>query len=154
MSTPDFFRTYPEPPGETSASNAIARMIDGLGFRLYWALRGLEEKDCLFRPSDDAYSIHEILYHILGLLNWVYKQVFGSELVRPEQSLEQGELSLRTLETLRDFFISVDDRELEQYQLDDRPFWSFINMPLSDALHHVGQVSILRRVAGNPIPKE
>jgi hypothetical protein len=48
----------------------------------------------------------------------------------------------------------MTDKDLPNYKLEDRPFWSFINMPLSDALHHVGQVSMLRRAAGNPIAKD
>ena len=40
MNTPDFFKSYPEPPEEISASNAIARMLDGLGYRLYLMREG------------------------------------------------------------------------------------------------------------------
>jgi hypothetical protein len=45
---PTFFETFPQEPGELSTSNAIARLIDGLGYRLYWALYGLREKECQF----------------------------------------------------------------------------------------------------------
>ncbi len=151
MSTPDFFKSYPEPPQEISASNAIARMLDGLGYRLYWALRGLGEEDCDYRLCEGAKSIHEIIEHILDLVNWMYMHIYGQQMKRPENIIEQGREVLRALEQLRKFLIEMEDKDLPNYKLEDLPFWNFINMPISDALHHVGQLAILRRATGNPI---
>ena len=147
---PDYFADYPEEPTEMSVSNAIARLIDGLGFRLYWTLNGLREDDCAYRPAETANSIHDILWHILGLVNWVYMHVFGHQMTRPANIIEQGHETLRALEELRHHFIEISDEQLAEYCLEDRSFWSFINMPLSDALHHEGEVRILRHAAGNP----
>ena len=151
MNTPDFFKSYPEAPQEISASNAIARMLDGLGYRLYWALHGLRPEDCDYKLCEGAKSIHEIIGHILGLVNWIYKHIYGHQPERPKNIIEQGHETLRMLEELRRFFIEMQDKDLPNYKLEHRPFWSFINMPISDALHHVGQVAILRRAAGNPV---
>lgn len=151
MSVPDFFKSYPEHPKEISASNAIARMLDGLGFRLYWALHGLRSEDCDYKLCEGAYSIHEIIWHILGLVNWMYMHIYGHEMKRPKNIIEQGHQTLRAIEQLRKSFIEMQDKDLGNYKLEHRPFWSFINMPISDALHHVGQVAILRRAAGNPV---
>ena len=153
MEIPDYFESYPEEPKELSVSNAIARMIDGLGHRLYWGLKDLTEEDCEYRVCDDAKSIYEIIWHIFGLVNWVYMHVYGHEMNRPKNIIEQGIETLKALEKLRHHFIQIDDNELERYRLEEKSFWSFINMPLSDALNHVGQVRILRRAAGNPVEK-
>ena len=152
-SIPTYFKTYPQEPDEISASNAIARLIDGLSYRLYWALYGLNEKDCEYRVSEGALSIREILWHILGLVNWVYVHVYGHQMTRKPRIIDQGIDTLLALEELRHTFLEMSDDELTSYKLEDRSFWSYINMPLSDALHHVGQVSILRRAAGNPVVK-
>ena len=147
---PDYFADYPDAPEELEVSNAIARLIDGLGYRLYWTLKGLREEDCAYRPSESANSIHDILWHILGLVNWVYMHVYGHQMTRPQNIIEQGHETLRALEKLRHHFIEISDEQLGKYRLEDRSFWSFINMPLSDALHHEGEVRILRHAAGNP----
>ena len=76
--------------------------------------------------------------------------IYGHQMKRPEQIIDQGIETLVALEKLRKEFIQMSDEELPKYKLEDRSFWSYINMPLSDALNHVGQVSILRRAAGNP----
>jgi hypothetical protein len=151
---PTFFRTSPPAPDEPSASNAIARMIDGLGYRLYWALYGLKEEDCQYVLSDGANSIKDILWHILGLVNWVYMHVYGQQLTRKPSIIDQGIDTLLALEKLRQTFLEMSDAELVNYKLGDMPFWNYISMPLADALHHVGQVSMLRRAAGNPVAKD
>jgi hypothetical protein len=125
-------------------------MIDGLGFRLHWALYGLREEDCEYRITPEANSIYEIIWHMLGLVNWIYMNVYGEEMQRPENILEQGVETLRALEKMRDTFLQMSDEEIQACKLGERSFWSYINMPLADALHHVGQISILRRGAGNP----
>jgi uncharacterized damage-inducible protein DinB len=150
---PDYFKEFPPEPDEMSVSNAIARLIDGLGFRLYRTLDGLREEDCSFRPAPTANSIHDILWHILGLVNWVYMHVYGEQMHRPKNIIDQGHETLRALEKLRKHLIEIDDAQLSNYKLEDRSFWAFINMPLSDALHHEGEVRILRHAAGNP-PKQ
>jgi len=151
---PTFFKTFPQEPGELSTSNAIARLIDGLGYRLYWALYGLREEECQYTLCDGAHSIKDILWHILGLVNWVYMHVYGHQMTRKPSIIDQGIDTLLALEKLRQTFLEMSDAELVNYKLEDMSFWSYINMPLSDALHHVGQVSILRRAAGNPVVKE
>ncbi len=147
---PDFFSDYPAEPETLEVSNAVARLIDGLGYRLYWTLNGLREEDCAYRPAPSANSIHDILWHSLGLVNWVYMHVFDHEMNRPQNIIEQGHETLRALEELRHHFIEISDAQLTDYRLEDHSFWSFINMPLSDALHHEGEVRILRHAVGNP----
>jgi hypothetical protein len=153
MQLPDYFRRYPPEPDELSVSNSIARLIDGLGYRLYWALEGLTDQDCQYRVSPDGNSIHDILWHIFGLLNWIHLHVYGHQLSRPANILDQGCEALSVLAKMRQHFIQIDDRELQSYKLEEMSFWSYINMPLSDALSHVGQVRIMRRGAGNPVAR-
>ena len=100
----DFFVHYPPPPTELTVGCAIARMIDGLGYRLYWALYGLEEQDCSYRICEDCNSIHDILWHVLGLVNWVHVHVYDEPMHRPENILEQGDETLAALEKLRATF--------------------------------------------------
>jgi hypothetical protein len=151
---PTFFKTFHPDPDELAVSNAIARLIDGLGFRLYWALDGLTEEECQYTLCDGAPSIRDILWHVLGLVNWVYMHVYGQQMTRKPSIIDQGIDTLLALEKLYQTFLEMSDEDLVHYKLEDRSFWSYINMPLADALHHVGQVSILRRGAGNPVAQE
>ena len=151
---PAFFKTFHPDPKELSVSSAIARLIDGLGYRLYWALYGLKEEECQYTLCDGAPSIKDILWHILGLVNWVYVHVYGHQMTRKRSIIDQGIDTLLALERLYQTFLEMSDSDLVDLKLEDRSFWSYINMPLADALHHVGQVSVLKRAAGNPVARE
>ncbi|MFP4581652.1 MAG: hypothetical protein ACLFQ6_13075 [Candidatus Sumerlaeia bacterium] len=147
---PDYFRNYPDEPEELKVSNAIARQIDGFGFRYYWALYDLREEDCAYRISDDGKSIADLIQHIWGLINWVHVHVYGETMSHPENILERGAKTLCGAEKLRKSFAQMADSDLQKLKLEGNSFWAYINMPLSDAIHHSGQVSIMRRGAGNP----
>jgi len=144
------FEDFPEGPKGVSASNTVARLIDGLGSRLYMSLDGLTEEQCSLRPCEGGKTIGEALHHILGLVNWVRMHVYGQQMTRPESYLDQGWATLAELEKLRKHFVEITDEQLGQYELEGRPWWSFVSMPLSDALHHEGEVRLLRMQIGNP----
>ena len=146
----DYFKEYPPVPEEVSASNVIARMIDGLGYRLYVSLDGLTEEQCALRPCEGGKTIGDALHHILGLVNWVRMHIFDQQMTRPKSYLEQGWATLAELERLRKHFIEISDEQLQEYRLEGNPWWMFVNMPLSDALHHEGEVRLLRMQIGNP----
>ena len=57
----------PAYPSDPSSGNVIARMVQGLGYRYYWATQDLRAEDLSYRPSADASSSLETLQHIYGL---------------------------------------------------------------------------------------
>ena len=52
---------YPE---SYSEAEMVGRMIDGLGFRYYWATEGLTDKDLNFRLPNDSRSSIETVVHL------------------------------------------------------------------------------------------
>lgn len=128
-------------------------MLDGLGFRFHWATHGLSEHDYQFKPSPDCMSIHELIHHVWGLVNWVSIYVLDSSNTLPNGSEEFRDAALKIIHELRDAMNAMSDEELSSYKIEGRPFWNMINGPISDALTHVGQINSFRRLAGNPTPK-
>src|SRR5690242_15943773 len=57
---------YEIPPAAESftAGTVASRMVDGLGFRYYWATEGLRPEDLSFKPSKDARTSEETIAHI------------------------------------------------------------------------------------------
>jgi hypothetical protein len=131
----------------------IARLLDGLGFRLHWATEGFSAEHYAFSPGQGCQSIGELAHHIWGLTHRVYMSVFGREEQRPEGSPAQRAHTLEMLHKLRERFCSLQDEDLEALTVNGYPFWHMINGPLADALTHVGQINAFRRLAGNPTPK-
>ena len=159
----DTYYNIPEVPKEFTAATVASRMVDGLGFRYYWASYGLTEKDLAFKPSSDARTSLETLKHIYDLttviLNSVIKEPNTGKKV-PEMTF--AELRSATLMNIeKSSAILKKSKDISEYKLvfkrgentTEFPFWNQINGPISDALWHVGQVVTFRRSSGNPLPK-
>ena len=160
----DYFYTIPDAPASYSPAHVLARMVDGLGFRYYWASYGLQTTDLSFKPNDEARSTLETLQHIDGLTHVVRNTILG-EPTKPEKAANLTFEALRnkTLGQLKEASLYLRSHELnpEKQQMifnnpngtQEFPLWNLINGPLSDALWHVGQVVSFRRSSGNPLPK-
>lgn len=152
----------PYPPSYTAASVA-ARMVDGLGFRYYWATDGLREEDLLFQPNKDGRTSLQTLQHIYGLTNVIVNAVNKVPNVRganktPASFKELRKSTLENIKVASDRLKSASDEELAEFkmtfkngdQVTTYPFWNEINGPIADAIWHVGQVVSFRRGSGNP----
>jgi len=157
------YREIPAYPDSFSAENVVARMIDGLGFRFYWATEGLRAEDLAFRPNPEARTSEETIDHILGLssiiLNALKKQpnVRSGEETSPLSFDVKRKMTLENLKTASEM-LQQPGGKLEDYDIvfvngDSKvefPFWNMLNGPIADALWHVGQVVSFRRSSGNP----
>lgn len=156
------YREIPAYPEKYTAATVAARMIDGLGFRYYWATEGLTEKDLVWRPGAEARTTRETLEHILGLTNIVINSVNGVPNVTTSEIevLPFDAMRKKTLENLKvasEKLKSDPNADLAKLTMvfsgtttREFPFWNEINGPISDALWHVGQVVSFRRSSGNP----
>ena len=154
----------PDYPQSYSAGNAMGRLIDGLGFRYYWATEGLRPEDLAFRPSEGSRSVEEILDHIYGLSLTIVNAPQSKPNVRPidnqPQSFEEKRAAtLDNFQKASQLLKAGGPNAMADYKViferdgnqSEFPFWNMINGPIADALWHAGQVMTLRRVSGNPI---
>lgn len=143
-------------PAETSDQTVLARLIESLGFRYYWATEGLTENDLSYQISDESRSMLDTMEHIYDL-SIIIK---NAALKQPNESLKE-ELTYQLLrdKTLENFKIAenaiLKTKSLEDVVLvfgeSNIPFWNLINGPVTDAVWHCGQISSFRRASGNPI---
>ena len=68
MNSSNFYRHIPDPPDKVSGTTIFIRMLDGLGFRFYWATEDLRSEDYAFQPGPDTFRIGELVQHIWGLV--------------------------------------------------------------------------------------
>ncbi len=153
---PDYGEKY-------TAGTVAARVVDGLGFRYYWATEGLRPIDLMFRPSADARTSEETLQHIHEMS---YNLVNATKMIPSEGSKINSEIPFdqlrkETLLNIREasnILKANGDKGLEAFDLIFKgedyevkyPFWNLLNGPISDCLWHVGQVISFRRSSGNP----
>ena len=150
---PDYPETY-------TVGTVAARMIDGLGFRYYWATEGLREEDLAYKPSQDGRTADETIEHIYGLS----KVIVNATLQKPNKPTDEEEMSFeeKRKQTLINIKTAADilraSPDLSEFSIvferdsgtSEFPFWNNINGPIEDAVWHCGQIVLLRRSSGNP----
>ncbi len=153
----------PSYPDAYTAANVAARLIDGVGFRYFWATEGLTEQDLVFKPNGESRTTFETLTHIYELSLTVINATKRVPNItdRNKQVLTFTEMRKRTLENLKaasEQLKASTDKDLNEYKMifknskstTEFPFWNQINGPIADALWHIGQVVSFRRSSGNP----
>lgn len=145
------FYEIPDNPEIYTTGTVAARMIDGLGFRYYWATEGLRAEDLSYRASETGRTSAETIEHLYGLSKFIRSSVLKANKDENNTELTFQEKRKRTLVNLK--IVSEALRDLEtpfNLESTEIPFWNIINGPISDALWHCGQVVMLRRASGNP----
>jgi len=164
MAQPDLpYREIPEYPSAFTAGTVAARVLDGLGFRYYWATEGLRPEDLSFQANKDGRTTLETITHIYELSQTIANATRNlpndNTIKRPILSFE--EMRRKTLENVRDaseILKKSSDLDIGQLKVifknergvTEFPFWNELNGPISDALWHTGQVVSYRRGSGNP----
>lgn len=145
----DRIDTYPE---RVNAVAVILRLLDGLGFRFYWATYELDGDDYEFTPAEGGNSIGWMVSHIWGLLNWIHLSITGEQAKRPSSKIDQRDHVLELIRMIQEGITNMSDEQLSEVRIEGLPFWHIINGPISDALSHVGQINMARRLMGKPTP--
>lgn len=158
------FAEIPPAPEGYTAGNILARMVDGLGYRYYWASEGLTEKDLDYRPSEDARTTMETLVHLYGLSETIVnapKKVVNKRPV-DYSDMNYEQLRSKTLANLmeaRTLLLGKEPAVIASFKIsfefsgntNDFPFWNMLNGPIADAIYHTGQIVSFRRSSGNPM---
>jgi hypothetical protein len=120
-----------------------------LAYRGGKAIRGVPADFATYRLSDESRSASEILAHIGDLLDWALCLAKGEHPWKEkaplawEQDVERFHSALQKL----DDYLAADEPL-------GFPLERLFQGPIADALTHVGQIAMLRRVAGAPIRGE
>ena len=158
------FYEIPNYPESYSQAEIVGRMIDGLGFRYYWATEGLTEKDLNFRLPNDSRSSIETVVHIYDLSNMILNTALNLPIEKKStEGMGFKEIREKTLFNLKealDIFKRTKNFNdhtivfLRNSEKVEYPFWNQLNGPIEDAVWHCGQIVAFRRASGNPISKK
>ena len=159
----DYYYQIPSYPESYTAESVAARLIDGLGFRFYWATENLREEDLNYRPSEEGRSSGETLDHIFALSLTIINAVNNKPNTRVDRSgmsdAEKREKALENMRLASENLKAADKGAMQNMNVIfareagtvEFPFWNMINGPITDAIYHTGQIVTFRRSSGNPI---
>jgi hypothetical protein len=156
------YRDLPSYPPSYSAGAVASRVVDGLGFRFYWATEGLRPQDLEYKPSPEARTCVETIEHIYQMSFMILNattntvNVPGQAPARPFEEMRRQ--TLVNLKTASERLRSFSDTEMDNLKVISKrgdsslelPFWNMLNGPIADCLWHTGQIVSFRRGSGNP----
>jgi hypothetical protein len=144
----------PSPAAGTPAQQDAARQllrhtVATLAYRGGKALADAPATFATFRMGDRTRTPAEILAHIGDLLDWALWMMRGEHRWTPSTPLPWPREVDRFFAALASL-----DRYLASEAPLGRPAGVVFQGPIADALTHVGQISMLRRLAGAPVRGE
>jgi hypothetical protein len=113
------------------------------------AVRDAPPSFAAFRPGDDSRSPEAILAHIGDLFDWALSLAKGAQAWHNSPPLSWDAEVARFFETLT----RLDAYLASEAELACPPERLFQG-PIADALTHIGQIAMLRRLAGAPLKGE
>lgn len=141
--------TKPEAAPAATSRELLRHAVATLAYRGGKALRGAPEGFATFQAGEKSRMPGQILAHIGDLLDWALSIAKGKQEWHdsPPLSWEQG---------AQRFFVALG--ALDAYLASNEPLQApaekLFQGPIADALTHVGQIAILRRLAGAPVKGE
>jgi hypothetical protein len=132
-----------------SARQLLRHTVATVAYRGGKALRGAPESFSTFTFGDSPRTPSNILAHTGDLFDWALSMARGEVAWRDSQPLAWNAEVAR-------FFTSL--RKFDDYLASPEPLHSpaegLFQGPIADALTHIGQLAMLRRLAGCPIKGE
>jgi hypothetical protein len=127
----------------------LRHTVATLAYRGGKTLRGAPEGFSAFCGSETTRTPGQILAHIGDLLDWALSIAQGKQEWRNSQPQSWDQDSQRFFAALAAF-----DAYLASGEPLSAPVEKLFQGPIADALTHVGQIAILRRMAGAPVRAE
>ncbi len=120
-----------------------------LAYRGGKALRNAPEGFAVFHVDEGVRAPGQILAHMGDLMDWALSMAVGKQAWNNSQPLaweKEVERFFASLKKFDDFLASSEPVQA--------PLEKLFQGPIADALTHVGQIAMLRRLAGDPVKAE
>lgn len=127
----------------------LKHFLAAIAYRTQKALRDAPASYATYRAAEGVRTPHEILFHMSSVLGYARTCFIGGD-YRPAVKPALTEEVERFHETLEDLGLLLEQETPLRGTTPER----LLQGPLADAMTHAGQLAMLRRLAGSPIPPE
>ncbi len=127
----------------------LRHTVATLAYRGAKAVRNAPDGFAEFRPCPSGRTAGRILAHVGDLLDWGLSIAQGAPRWSDSRPLRWDKETERFFAALKRF----DDYLASPEPLRETPE-KLVQAPLADALTHIGQIALMRRMAGSPIKGE
>ena len=133
----------------TESRRLLQHFLGALAYRTQKALRDAPESFADFRLSPTTRTPFELVWHMTGVIGYARTFIHGGEFEPPRLGSFAEEIA-RFHDTLAALSRDFGDDALRARITDHQ----FLQGPLADAMTHAGQLAMLRRLHGSPVPSE
>jgi ketosteroid isomerase-like protein len=133
----------------TESRRLLRHFLAALAYRTQKALRDAPPAFADYRAAPAARTPFELLWHMTGLIGYARTMFHGGDYAPPRLAdlpAEVGRFHAQLEALDRDFADATLEARISDQQ--------FLHGPLADAMTHVGQLALLRRLFGEPVPPE
>ena len=127
----------------------LRHFLAALAYRTQKALRGAPPSFATFRAGDKVRTPHELVRHMTSVLGYA-RTFFTGGSYRPEPLPSFDAEVARFHEVVADLSAHLERGTPLQGITPEQ----LLQGPLADAMTHAGQLALLRRLSGSPVPPE
>jgi hypothetical protein len=127
----------------------LQHFLAAIAYRTQKALRGAPPSFASFRAAPKVRTPHELVSHMDSVLGYARTFFIGGE-YRPQPSPDFTAEIQRFHSKLEDLSRHLEEGTPLRETTPER----LLQGPFSDAMSHAGQLALLRRLAGSPVPPE
>jgi hypothetical protein len=134
---------------DSTKTELLRHFLAALAYRTQKALRDAPPTFPDYRAAPNARTPHELVWHMTGVIGYA-ASLFRGTSWRPDR-LEPFAAELRRLHQT----LAALAEHLQRDRLPDgATAEQLLQGPLADAMTHAGQLAMLRRLHGSPVPPE
>ena len=127
----------------------LIHFLAALAYRTQKALRDAPPEYASFRPTPQSRTPHELIRHMDSVLGYARTFFVGGSYRSPKLDDFQA-----AVEHFHDTLADVARHLEEGAEPRGITLENLLQGPFSDAMTHAGQLAMLRRLAGSPVPPE
>lgn len=128
----------------------LRHFLAALAYRTQKALRGAPREFGEFNAGSEVRTPKELVRHMTSVLGYARTYFIGGQ-YRPEPLASLNDEVVRFHQMLESLSSHVNEPES---QLRNTTAEQLLQGPFADAMTHAGQLAMLRRLAGAPVPPE
>ena len=127
----------------------LKHFLAGLAYRTNKAVSGAPQGFATFQAAPGVRTPHQLIHHMSGVMSFAL-----GHLVNCESRFESHDSFDQELERFHSILDQIGDiLDSDPVFVDSSPE-QLLQGPFADAMTHVGQIAMLRRLSGSPIPPE
>ena len=126
----------------------LRHFVAAIAYRSAKALRDAPSTFATFEAGQKSRTPRQLVRHMSGVLNYALARVHEPRAPLADRTSYEKEVE-RFFALLREFA-----EHLQELELGDAAAERLLQGPLADVMTHIGQLALLRRLSGSPVPPE